>query len=266
MKVLDKGYSLADHVNKIIRSFPKKWRPMVTALKLEKDLNNISIEELVSSLRSHEIEFEEDEIQKRGKYVALKSKPEKTKAYQAEEESEGSDEESQHTLISKRVNKLWKHMHNGQGKFRGAIRTVGHFDSSSGKKKQDYRKEVICSECKEPGHYKNDCRKLKKDRRPTKNFSKGKKGLMATWDDSESKEEDSDKEKANAALMATTNDLKGSEEPEDKVLSESESDSDSEEVNVPDDEEEEVEILVDSMVNADEEEEPLPASHVYYPP
>ena len=37
-------------------------------------------------------------------------------------------------------------------------------------------------------------------------------------------------------------------------------------VNVVDDDEEEAEILVDSMMNADEEEESLPASHVYCPP
>ena len=46
---------------------------MVTALKLVKDINNTSLEELVSSLRSHEIELEQDEPQKRGKFVALKS-------------------------------------------------------------------------------------------------------------------------------------------------------------------------------------------------
>ena len=40
---------------------------MVTALKLSKDLNNISLEELVSSLKSHEIELEEDEPQKKKK-------------------------------------------------------------------------------------------------------------------------------------------------------------------------------------------------------
>jgi hypothetical protein len=87
LKVLDKGYSTVDPVKKIIISLPKKWRPMVTALKLAKDLSNISLEELVSSLRSHEIELEEDEHQKRGKYVAIKSKSEKTRACQAEEES-----------------------------------------------------------------------------------------------------------------------------------------------------------------------------------
>jgi len=61
LRVLDKGYSTADHVKKIIRSLPAKWRPMVTALKMAKDLNNISLEELISSLRSHEIELQEDE-------------------------------------------------------------------------------------------------------------------------------------------------------------------------------------------------------------
>jgi hypothetical protein len=61
LKVLDKGYSTADHVKKTIRSLPKKWIPTVTALKMAKDLNNISLEELVCSLRSHEIELEEEE-------------------------------------------------------------------------------------------------------------------------------------------------------------------------------------------------------------
>ena len=64
LKVLDKGYSTTDHVKKIIRSLPKQWRPMVTTLKLAKDLNKISLKELVSSLRSHETELEEDEPQK----------------------------------------------------------------------------------------------------------------------------------------------------------------------------------------------------------
>lgn len=45
-----------------------------------------------------------------------------------------------------------------------------------------------------------------------------------------------------------------------------ETDDQQAEVNVPDDKEEEPEIMVDSMVNAEEEEEPIPTSHVYCPP
>lgn len=73
LKVLDKGYSTTDHVKKIIRSLPKCWRPMATTLKLSKDLNKTSIKELVSSLKSHEIEFKEDEPKRKSKFVALKS-------------------------------------------------------------------------------------------------------------------------------------------------------------------------------------------------
>ena len=114
LKLLDKGYTTADHVKKIVRSLPKKWRPMVTTLKLSKDLNNINLEELASSLRSHEIELEEDEPQKKIKSVALKSiserrKSDRNKAFQAEEEDiddsekDDSDDEEELSLLTRRV-------------------------------------------------------------------------------------------------------------------------------------------------------------------
>jgi hypothetical protein len=72
LEVLNKGYTTVDHVKKIIRSLPQKWRPMVTALKVSRDLNNTTLEEIISSLRSYEIELEADEPRKKVKYVALK--------------------------------------------------------------------------------------------------------------------------------------------------------------------------------------------------
>src|ERR1044072_628448 len=112
LRVLNKGYSTSDHVKKIIRSLPAKWRPMVTALNVAKDLNSISLEELISSLRRHEIELQADEPQRRNKSVALKSNSKKIKAPQAKEESEYSEESSEEdelSLISRRINRLWKH-------------------------------------------------------------------------------------------------------------------------------------------------------------
>src|ERR1044072_752519 len=129
LRVLDKGYSTDDHVKKIIRSLPAKWRPMVTALKMAKDLNKISLEELIGSLRSHEIELQEDEPQRKVKYVALKSSSRKAKALQAGGESEDSQESTEEdalSLISRRINRLWKHRQgrrfskgprNGKGRF-----------------------------------------------------------------------------------------------------------------------------------------------------
>lgn len=83
---MNKGYTTPNHVKKIIRILPKKWRLMLTTLKVSKDLNNITLEEIISSLRSHEIWLEEDAAQRKGKSMDLKSKGklEKTKALQAE--------------------------------------------------------------------------------------------------------------------------------------------------------------------------------------
>lgn len=56
----------------------------------------------------------------------------KVLAVHSEEVSEDDDELS---LISKRVNRLWRHRHNGQGNFREDKKIVGRSDSSSGPKK-----------------------------------------------------------------------------------------------------------------------------------
>lgn len=60
LKVLNKCYTTTDHVKKIIRSLPKKWRPMMTAIKVSKDLNKTTLEELISSMRSLEVKLMED--------------------------------------------------------------------------------------------------------------------------------------------------------------------------------------------------------------
>src|ERR1044072_6921563 len=62
---------------------------------------------------------------------------------------------------------------------------------------------------------------LKKERKPKK--FQNKKGLMATWDDSESEEEDSDEVRAAVALMASSG-----AKSDDILTSEAESDSDEE--------------------------------------
>jgi len=51
-------------VSKILRSLPGRWRPKVTAIKEAKDLNTSSVEDLVSSLKVHEISLNEHELRK----------------------------------------------------------------------------------------------------------------------------------------------------------------------------------------------------------
>lgn len=67
---------------------------MVTTLEVLKDMNKTTLEELISSLRSHEIELEEDEPHKKIKYVALKSKRKFEKVKTLQDEEEESEESS----------------------------------------------------------------------------------------------------------------------------------------------------------------------------
>src|SRR3954451_13940948 len=68
---------------------------MVTAFKIAKNLNEVSLEELISPLRRNEIELDANEPQKKGKSIALKSNIKKcTNAFQArEEDPDDSDSE-----------------------------------------------------------------------------------------------------------------------------------------------------------------------------
>ena len=62
LQILKKSYVAFDHVNKILMSLPAKWRPKVSAIEEAKDLNTLSVEDLISSLKCHEIGLNEQEL------------------------------------------------------------------------------------------------------------------------------------------------------------------------------------------------------------
>ncbi|XP_015959931.1 uncharacterized protein LOC107483827 [Arachis duranensis] len=72
--------------------------------------------------------------------------------------------------------------------------------SNSRKPKRDLNK-VICYNCKEAGHFKTDCPKLKKEEKAKKGK---KKGLMASWEDLEndSDEDEESETKSQTCLIA----------------------------------------------------------------
>jgi hypothetical protein len=74
LQIQKKSYVASDHVSKILRSLPVRWRPKVTAIEEAKDLNTLSVEDLVSSLKVHEISLNEHEPAKKSKSIALPSK------------------------------------------------------------------------------------------------------------------------------------------------------------------------------------------------
>jgi len=233
LQILKKSYVASDHVNKILRSLPAKWRPKVTTIEEAKDLNTLSVEDLISSLKCHEIGLNEHEPIKKPKSIALKSRGKPTKALKAiesEEEStsEDSDEDpaivKEMAMLSNRVQYLSKK--NKKFMSRGSSHKSSRREEQKG-----------CYNCKKTGHFIADCLDLQKEQPKEKSkksvfksnkFKKQiKKNLMATWEDLDN-ESESDKgdaeDEANIAmaLVATVEDEKESSDDESCTDSENE--------------------------------------------
>jgi len=100
LQILKKSYVASDHVSKILRSLPARWRPKVTAIEETKDLNTLSVEDLVSSLKVPEICLNEHELAKKVKFIALPSKGKSSKAFKvikSEDESPDGDSDEDPT-------------------------------------------------------------------------------------------------------------------------------------------------------------------------
>jgi hypothetical protein len=149
LQILKKSYVASDHVSKILRSLPARWRPKVTAIEEAKDLNTLSVEDLISSLKVHELSLNEHEPVRKVKSIALPSKGKSSKALRVVESEEDSPEGDSDVdpaiaeemgLLSNRLQYLAKKSRKSKGGRSG-------FRSS---KKEDQKG---CFNCKKPGHF-----------------------------------------------------------------------------------------------------------------
>ena len=102
-------------MSKILRSFPSRWKPKVTAIEEAKDLNTLNVEDLVGSLKVHEMSLNEHGPSKKSKSVALPPKGKSSKALkviESEEESPGRDSDEDPTekmaMLSNKLENLAK--------------------------------------------------------------------------------------------------------------------------------------------------------------
>jgi len=230
LQILKKSYVASDHVNKILRSLPAKWRPKVTAIEEAKDLNTLSVEDLISSLKCHEIGLNEQEPIKKHKSIALKSRGKSSKALKAlesEEESTSEDSDEDPEIVQK--------MTMLSNKLQYLAKRNKRFLSRSSSHKSSRKEEKSCFNCKKTGHFIAECPDLQKDKSKDKSkkstfksnkFKKQiKKSLMATWEDLDNEPESDEEEAEDEAKIAMT--LVATDENEDES-SDAESCTDSE--------------------------------------
>ena len=76
----------------------------MTTIEEARDLNKLGLEDLISSLKCHEIGLSEDEPGKKSKSIALKSKGKSSKAFKVDESKDKSPAEGFEEMAMLRQN------------------------------------------------------------------------------------------------------------------------------------------------------------------
>jgi len=137
----------------------------VTAIEEAKDLNTLSVEDLIRSLKCHEIGLNEHESIKKHKSIALKSRgksPKALKALESKEESTLEDSEEDPEIVQKMVML--------SNKLQYLAKKNKKFLSRSSSHRSSQREEKGCFNCKKTRHFIAECPDLQKDE--TKDKSK----------------------------------------------------------------------------------------------
>ena len=209
LQIMKKSYIAYDHVNNILRSLPAKWRPKATATEEAKDLNSLSVEDLINSLKCHDIGLNEEEPIRQPKSIALKSKGKSSKALKAnesEDESPAGDSDQDPVVVEEMAmfsNRL-QYLARKNKKF------LGRGSGQKGPRKEDQKG---CFNCKKPGHFIADCPDLQKEKSKEKlkkpifksnKFRRQiKQSLIATWEDLDNEsgsDKDEVEDEANVAM------------------------------------------------------------------
>ncbi|RDY14805.1 hypothetical protein CR513_00057, partial [Mucuna pruriens] len=157
----DKTYDNYDHITKIFE------KPQVTAVKTSKNLKKLPMEELMGMLKATNMKVHNLKAQKA-------SKGSMSKAYKAEKSygnTSNISDEDELSFILRKIQSMWKH--------KKGSRWTNNFKKYTKETKD--KTQVVCYECKKPGHFKSECPNLEKEEeKEEKTFIKKKKRLMAT--------------------------------------------------------------------------------------
>ncbi|KAK2362825.1 gag-protease polyprotein [Trifolium repens] len=172
---------------KILRSLPKRFSMKVTAIEESQDLSTMKVDELIGSLQTFEMTFE-DRPEKKLKNLAFKS-----------EESQKED------CLSEAIALLTKKFNKSVNRVRAKWRTnVPHKTSNNkaqGMSKEETNSEeeteVQCYDCEGFGHTRIQCPNI---------LRKQKKGLAAILSDSEDESEDEVTNNAFSGILDTSSD------------------------------------------------------------
>ena len=121
-------------VRKILRSLPENFRAKVTAIEETKDLDDIKVQELISSLQTYELSLS---TQRKSKSLALKTINERLEVHDSSDEDVFDKDV---VYLVKNFRKFLKFKNNGKfgdkGKFQSSGREKREFKKKDGKESQ----------------------------------------------------------------------------------------------------------------------------------
>ncbi|GJS56428.1 hypothetical protein Tco_0629790 [Tanacetum coccineum] len=188
LKSLDEGYSSKNYVRKHLRALHPKWRAKVPVIEELKDLTSLSLDELIESLKVHEMIIKKDsgivKAKVERKSLALKAKKESSD----EECSTSESEDEEYVMAVRDFKKFFKR----RGRFvRQPRNNKKTFQRSRDDKNS--KSDRKCFRCGEPNHLIGEFPKPPKD--------KNQRAFVGgSWSDSS--EEDDEKVKNEMCLVA----------------------------------------------------------------
>ncbi|GJY78944.1 hypothetical protein Tco_0484745 [Tanacetum coccineum] len=175
-----------NYVRKFLRALHPKWRARVIAIKESKDLSSLALDELISSLKVHEVIIEKDSKIYKGKKERVKSIALKAKKESSDDETStsGSDDE-EYVMAVKNFKKFFRRKGRFVRKSQEERKSFRQRDDKKGKRKYFRRGD--------PNHLIGEC--------PKPPWNKEKKAFVGgSWSDSENESEDKTHEET--CLMA----------------------------------------------------------------
>ena len=182
---------------------PENFRAKVTVIEETKDLDDIKVQELISSLQTYELSLS---TQRKSKSLALKTINERLEVHDL------SNEEVVNKDVAYLVKNFWKFL---KFKINGKFGDKGKFQSSGMEKREFQKKDgkesqstqgVTCFECNGHGHLKKEC----------PNYLKSKGKVYATTlsesDSSNSNSKESCDEEGNYSAFMTIAHVESSDE------------------------------------------------------
>ena len=163
-------------VRKILRFLPKRFHAKITVIEEVKDIDHISLTELVRNLQTYEMGLGLMGKGGKSKNLALKGIEEVIEDSEEEDESEDKDEDDDKdedlTFIIDEIIKLLQFRKKDKGK--------PPRKSKSSRKGENEKLLIQCHECKGFGHMRIECPNylMKEKTKESKD-----KGLVATWSD-----------------------------------------------------------------------------------